>query len=567
MKKNVWKKIGVGLATLTVLLSVTACGSNNEASDNEQEGTTDELTIYTQSATYEGKLGGYVGKNLKDKLEVDINVVPNNVGGTSRFETRLTTGNLGDLIIFTSQDDFDKAIKAGAIEELSESMENLPNVARFTDAVERMKKNYDGEIYGIPTKVALEKEITPNVPTEVPSLRYDYYKELGSPEISDYWAYADVIEQMVENHPETENGNKFYGLSMFSEWDGKSVNQVRSIARANGWITLTDFLNVSAEKEETEELLDEDGLYLKGLKWANDFYQKGLLHPDSASQTWEDFLKKAENGQSAIWIFGYMGDLNFNPVNKDLTAEGKGYKRIPNKMLKASDQLTSTFGDKWFWAVSSKSENKEKAYEFLDYMYSDEGSWTFENGPKGVIWDLDENGKPYLTELAQGSWEAKVPEEFGGGIVGDTFKKQVNAPTMDGGAINPLYNSSSIYNTWESYLKDTASTLDKEWTNDFDGALSMKEYMITNDLLANYNAVEIPPMKYSDEQQVVANQVGDVIKELSWQMIYAKDDATFESLKEEMINRAKNLGYDDCVEVEKEYVQEYFKAREEASKE
>ena len=69
-------------------------------------------------------------------------------------------------------------------------------------------------------------------------------------------------------------------------------------------------------------------------------------------------------------------------------------------------------------------------------------------------------------------------------------------------------------------------------------------------------------MKYSDEQQVVANQVGDVIKEMSWQMIYAKDDATFEQIETEMIKKAKNLGYDDCLKAEKDYAKEYFEARD-----
>lgn len=559
MKKSILRKIGVGLAVGALLMSTTGCGGNTK---KDAKASSDELTIYTEAATYEGKLDGYVGKMFKEKVGVDINVVPNSVGGTSRFETRLTTGNLGDLIVFTSQDDFDKAIKSGAVEDISSKLKDLPNVNRFADAVERMKNNYDGKVYGIPTGVSLESEVTKGDPAQVPSLRYDYYKELGSPEIPDYWGYADVIEQMVAKHPTTENGDKFYGLSMFSEWDGKSVNQIRSIAKAQGWINLTDFLNVRADSTDTEDLLAENGSYLQGLKWANNFYQKGLLDPDSASQTWEDFLKKAEKGQSAMWIFGYMGDLNFNPVNKDLTAEGKGYKRVVNQTLKATDQKTNTFGDNWFWAVSANSKNKEKAYKFLDYLYSDEGSFTYENGPKGVIWDLNEDDEPYLTEIAQGNWEAKVPEEDGGGVVGDTFKKRVNGASMNPNATNPLYNSSSTYNTWKSYLLTSASELDKEWMADHGDVLNVKEYMMENDMVVPYSGVTIPPMKYSDEQQVVANQVGDVIKEMSWQMIYAKDDATFEQIEIEMIKKAKNLGYDDCLKAEKDYAKEYFEARD-----
>lgn len=561
--KSIWKKFGMGMIATALLFSATACGDKNDtASGNKRS---NELTVYTQAATYEGTVNGYVGKHFKDKLGVELKVVPNSVGGTSRFETRLTTGNLGDIVIFTSEDDFEKAVKAGVIKDLSGDLDKMPNVARFTDAIDKMKKKNEDKVYGIPCEVALDKEVTPNDPVQVPSLRYDYYTELGSPEIKDYWDYATVIEQMVEKHPTTESGDKFYGLSMFSEWDGKNVNQIRSIARALGYNTLTDFLNVSATDETMEDILAEDSTYMQGLKWANAFNQKGLLDPDSASQTWEDFLKKAEKGQSAMWIFGYMGDLNFNPVNKELTAEGKGYKRIPNNSMQAVDQMTSTYGNNWYYAISSKAENQEKAMSFIDYMYSDEGAFTFENGPQGVLWDLDENQKPHLTEVAQGSWEAKVPEDQGGGVVSDTYKKLVNGPTMASGATNPQYNSPATYNTWESYLKDNASTLDKAWTEEFDGALNIKEYLVKNDMIASYPAVDLAPMKYSDEQQVVANQVGDTIKEMSWQMIYAKDDATFENLKADLIKKANSLGYAACVKAEKEYAQEYFAARKAAA--
>ena len=560
MKNGVLKKIGFGLIASTVLLSIAACGNKEKESSKSASGDT-ELTIYTEPATFEGKIDGYVGKHFKEKLGVDIQVVPNNVGGTSRFETRLTTGNLGDIIVFSSEDDFDKANKAGVIEDLSDDMDKLDNVERFKDAISKMEEKNDGKIYGIPSEVSLKPEVTPTDPAHVPSLRYDYYKELGSPEIKDFWDYSKVIEEMVAKHPTTENGDKFYGISLFSEWDGKYVNLLRNPGRAQGWVSLTDFLDVSAEGEQVQDILSDDSNYMKSLKWVNDFNQKGLLDPDSASQTWEDYLKKAEKGQSAIWLFGYLGDLNFNPVNKDLTAQGKGYKRIPFTNMKAADPLTSTYGNNWYYAVSSNSKHKEKALEFLNYMYSDEGAWTFENGPQGVMWDLDDQDKPYLTEVAQGSWDAKIPEEQGGGVASDTYKKMVNGPTMAPGSTNPKYNSSSLYMTWDSYLKGNASTLDKEWTKDFDGALNVKQYLKENNMLANYKAVNLSPMKYSDEQQVVANQVGDVIKELSWQMIYAKDDATFNKIKGEMIEKAKNLGYDDCLKLEKEYAQKYFAAR------
>ena len=45
-------------------------------------------------------------------------------------------------------------------------------------------------------------------------------------------------------------------------------------------------------------------------------------------------------------------------------------------------------------------------------------------------------------------------------------------------------------------------------------------------------------------------EVGKVIKEYSWKMMFAKGDNEFSSLKQQMISKAKGLGYDDVVKWE-----------------
>lgn len=557
------KKTGKALMLGGLLVGTAACGSNNESSD-EPQGAQD-VSIYSMSSTYEGEIRGYVGKYLQDELGVNVNVIPNSVGGTSRLETRLTTGELGDLIVFTTQKDLNRAKTAGIIEDLTEYKEKLPNVTRFEDAVARAETIFEG-LYGIPTTVSQEAEVTKTNPTWLPSMRYDYYKELGSPEIETYWDYGVLAEQMVEAHPETENGDKFYALSLFSEWDGNSVNQLRSIAKSQGYtdtdgVNRYEFINVSVLDDSYEDILSEDSLYLQALKWANDLHKKGLLDPDSASQTWEDYLKKAEKGQSAIMPWGYTGELNFNPVNPELTSQGKGYKLVPNNELLVADQKTTTYGNNWFWAVSKNAKNKDKALELLDFLYSDEGHLFWENGPQGIMWDINDDGKPYLTELGSGNWEAQAPEEAGGGALSETFKKLVNGPSVDQQSVSPILNEPANRSVWETTLLESATELDKQWTEDHDGALNSKEYLLENGLLASYDIADVPLVERGDELDLTYNQVGAVIKEYSWQMIYARDDETFDSLKNEMIEKAKNLGYDRCVESEQTIAQAWFAAR------
>lgn len=565
MYKKLIKPLALGGLAAIMLLSA-GCSSGNAGNS---AGGSDKLTIYTQSSTYEGAIGGYMGKYLKDKLNMEISVMPNTVGGSSRFETKLATGDLGDLIVFTGADNFRKAIDADAVLDLKNDLDQLPNVARFNEAVERIDNNFNG-LYGIPMMVAKTNEVTRVDPTTIPSLRFDYYQELGHPEVEDYYDYYDVIEQMVAAHPKTEGGDNFYGLSLFSEWDGKSVSLASQVAAAYGYtgsdgVNRYDFIMPHGTEDKIERFLDEDSYYLKTLQWFNKFYQKGMLDEDSVSQTWADYLAKAEKGQSAIWMYGYMGDLNFNPTNPNLTAEGKGYKRIPFQNLKASEAKTSTVGNEWFFAISATTGNKEASLKLLDFLYSDEGALAFELGPKGLLWDLDEAGNPIITDLGKAPVDTAVPEEWGGGKTGDTLKSMYNGPAVDQNVVNPTLNSPMNKTTWKSYLEDNATLLDKNWTEHYDGALSAKEYMVKNDLLASYSVVDVPNFKYDDQLAVKRDQVGAVIKELSWKMIYAKNDGEFNSLKAEMIRKAKDLGYDECVAFEEQGAKTWFEARKAAN--
>ena len=61
--------------------------------------------------------------------------------------------------------------------------------------------------------------------------------------------------------------------------------------------------------------------------------------------------------------------------------------------------------------------------------------------------------------------------------------------------------------------------------------------------------------------QQKASQVGSVISEYSWKMVLAASEAEFEALRDEMITKAKGLGYDDVVAFGVEQVEQLFRAR------
>ena len=48
------------------------------------------------------------------------------------------------------------------------------------------------------------------------------------------------------------------------------------------------------------------------LKFFNDLYQKGLVDPDSMTQTYDKMAEKVQNGGLLFSIFNYSGSLAYN---------------------------------------------------------------------------------------------------------------------------------------------------------------------------------------------------------------------------------------------------------------
>ena len=98
-----------------------------------------------------------------------------------------------------------------------------------------------------------------------------------------------------------------------------------------------------------------------------------------------------------------------------------------------------------------------------------------------------------------------------------------------------------------------------------DGALTSIEAMIKKGIIvrtinqAVFSREE--PLQMNNMLQQKASQVGSVISEYSWKMVLATDEAEFEALKTEMLEKAKGLGYDDVVAFGVLQVEQLFRAR------
>ncbi|MCL1866677.1 MAG: hypothetical protein FWF82_04640 [Oscillospiraceae bacterium] len=509
-----------------------------------------ELTIFTQTGNYSGNLNGWSSEILLDKFNVKI-IIVNDKPGT--FATRLAGKDLGDIIIFGgSGKDYTDAIKADLLFDWEED-DVLADFAPFINAnmkpaLEKNREISGGTVYGFGHDVAKSSK-DHDAHIYYPYLRWDLYEKLGKPQIKTLEDFIPVLQQMQELEPTSEVGTKTYGVSSFKDWDGDMVMMVKATAALYGWEELG--VGVYHVTDQIfQGCLEEDGMYLRCLKFYNKLNQLGLFDPDSMTQTFNDVTTKYKNGVSFFNIFTFVAET-FN--TEENLKEGRALQCIPADDQKNVATGLNVYGKDRIWAIGSKSNYPELCMEIINWLATPEGVMTYNYGPQGVTWDYNEKGDAYLTEVGLLTRKnKKTMINFNGKE--QSYKDgefQHNNPTWSRDTVNPDSASGETYNWefWESTIDlREVFPIEASW-REWAGNVKTGDEMLRNQ---GKEAITIgTPYEFAApdvDVDVLWTKVTTCIKDESWSAIYAKDDAEFEKIVERMITNAKAYGYDECVE-------------------
>ena len=550
MRKLFSKKLlSVLLASSMVIGSasaLTGCGSKK----NEVI----KLNVYSQLANFSGKQIGWSADILKKKFNVELNIIPE---GDGVFETRMTSGNLGDIVVWGADNDkYPLAVKNNLLfgwEDDNVLDEYGPYIKKnMPDALKKNKEltktitnGASDKLYGFGANVALNSKDHESF-FYTWDTRWDLYKKLGSPKIKNLQDYHKMLKNMQKLCPSDDSGNKVYAVSLWPDWDDAMVMYVKAMATAYyGYDELALGL-YDPTNGKYHDALEENGPYLEMLKWFNDLYQDGLIDPDSMTQTYDEMIAKVQNGGTLFSIFNYSGSLGYN--TKEHTSAGKlMYCMKPEDASPIVYGMNTQGGDR-VWSIGAKTEYPEKCMEIINYLATPEGRMTMEYGPKGYTWDYDDQKHAYLTDVGMKCQKDKNTT-MGGGYKGSYHdgELQINNVTWSLDASNPdsdgeTYNKES----WASYNATPSSDIEKDW-RDKTGCTTINEYMEKG----KYTVA--PGTSFSKETQDTTlkttwNQVTTEIKNSSWKAIYAKSDKKFDSVVASMKKSAKKYGYDKCVE-------------------
>lgn len=375
---------------------------------------------------------------------------------TERLNLMLADNSYPAVITNMPDDMAEKFIAQGKAVDLSEYLDDMPNLTRRMGDYINMLKDEEGHLYKLST---LWGE-NPNVAGYDFGVRWDYYLELGEEKMYETpQEYIEVMKKILANHPTNDAGQTTYAFT--SDNQGKSF--------LNAMLGAYGFVNGYKLNEETGEfthwLNTDEGLEIA--KLVNQMYREGLIDPDYQSVDYETYISKLANGQVlgnlGTWWYAWVGGHQTWAVQ-----EGDSYdknKRFANVSVHGEGMemddtalLTSNYVGSYRMIITDKATEDEVKgiVQYLNWEASELGTFIMGFGAprEENVWKIDDDGT-WLFDDAIMSVDTKdttyhsVKEQYASeywvAICGQWLKSDGRS---DFSKIDPRVDRVSVYDYW-----------------------------------------------------------------------------------------------------------------------
>lgn len=202
--------------------------------------------------------------------------------------------------------------------------------------------------------------------------------------------------------------------------------------------------------------------------------------------------------------------------------------------------------------------------ELMDWLASPEGLRYHTSGFEGFNYEKTADGKFTLTEVGQTAFQnnTPVPDEYGGGGYQDGQSK-INSMIMSDFVIDPDTGEFYNNNYWSSTIEANKTELTTDWQNTYN-ATNPTDYYIKHDMIDIVPNINTSLGSDSSDIKNKRSQISDYVKNTSWKMIFAKDQAEFDQLWAKMKTDVVGLGWNDVIAADSERAAKIVKLREEA---
>ena len=540
-----------------------------DSSDGETEGNSkykDFITVdvFDSMANYQGIQSGWFAKIVKDKFNMELNIIAQNVagGGDTLFQTRSAAGDLGDLIITgCGNGRLQNLVTAGLVIDMTDYLKDAENVHRYDSAIETTSQLVEEDgIWAIPSESSSNSPTTSSEglePNYGAYLRWDAYKAAGYPELNTLEDLLPALQKMQEAVPTSDSGKQTYAISLFKDWDGNLMSNAKPEASLYGYDEI-GFVLAKADGSDYQSFIDSDSAYVRSLKFLFEANQMGLVDPESTTQNYDTLFAKYQDGQILFSPYPWLGQSAYNTdANK---AEGKGFMLAPiadECIFSYGCQVNGNGGNAGIM-IGSKAEDPQRLADFIDWLYSPEGimescaQTASTCGPEGLTWEM-KDGEPVITDFGKQALYGEtvnVPDEWGGGTWKDGVSA-LNYKAVNQLDVNPETGICYDYTTWSSVLENQDNTLYADWKTQT-GAETTMDYLTSHDqiLVAPGSGYAVP--EEDSQISTLRGQCKASIVDYSWKMVFASNEDEFNSLLAEMQDTLEGLDYQTVLDYDME---------------
>ena len=400
MKKKQMLAALMGAAMLSTLLA--GCGGGDKEGSSE-EGGVKEFTAFF----------AVPGTEINDDNEIQQKIAE--ITGAKCKETWLTGQTaeeaVGTMIAGGEYPDFidggdgmAQLYDAGALVALDDYIDDYPNIKEYlTDQEWDKLRQEDGHIYWIQQFQNIYGEEKATIHNdEAFWIQTRVLEWAGYPEVKTMDQYFDLIEAYQEANPTMEDGTENIPYTILCEdW--------RYFCLENAPQFLDGYPNDGSVIVDPEELKVIDynttPTAVKYFQKLNEEYHKGIVDPESFTQTYDEYIAKLSTGRvlgmiDQWWNFAY--NVNDSLKQQGLDEQGCDYVPLPitieegiqNQWHCSGSVLNEASG----LAITTSCEDVEGALQFINDLLSQEVHDLRYWGVEGEDYEVDENGLFYRTE-------------------------------------------------------------------------------------------------------------------------------------------------------------------------